>query len=105
MTLTTLRTEFFARGFNYLDDSGAGQTRATTWINDAYHEICEASDWPFLETTATPGAAPVTLTDLRKVLTVHDATTHLPLRPTNRKWIVAHYGDVASSTGSPRFYY
>lgn len=104
MDFAALQTEFFARGFDYLNDAGTGLTRAKRWINDSYNEICQTADWPFLE-TSTSGAAPQTLSDLRKVISVHDATNHLPLRPTTRKWIVSTFGDTASVTGSPRFYY
>lgn len=94
----------FYRGFDYLNDGGTGLARVKRWINDAYHEICQTADWPFLETT-TSSSAPVTLTDLRKVLTVHDATNRQPLRPTTRKWIIATFGENASTSGYPRFYY
>lgn len=46
--LQTLRTEFYARGFEYLADGGAGHIRANRFLNDAYQEVCEAGDWPFL---------------------------------------------------------
>src|SRR5205823_1084911 len=46
-----------------------------------------------------------TVTDLRKVLTVHVAANFLALRPTTRKWIVSMYGDVASTSGVAQYYY
>ena len=88
MDFSGLQTEFFARGFDYLNDAGTGLTRAKRWLNDAYHEICQTADWPFLETSVT-AANPQTLTDARKILTVHDATNHLPLIPTTHKWIAS----------------
>jgi hypothetical protein len=94
-----LQVDLMRRGFDQLD-----QDRLKRWINEAYHEICTAAEWPFLETSVT-AANPQTIADLRKVIAAHDATNRLPLRPTTRKWIVATYGDVASSTGSGRFYW
>jgi hypothetical protein len=101
LDFTTLQTEFFARGFDYLNDAGTGLIRAKRWINDSYNEICQTADWPFLETSVT-AANPQTIADARKILTVHDATNHLPLRPTTHKWIVTTFGDIASTVGLAR---
>lgn len=73
MTFQQLLTEFYARGFDYLNDSGAGETRAKLWINQSYQEICGLDDWPFLEATAT-GASPLTIADLRNILYLTDTT-------------------------------
>jgi hypothetical protein len=78
--------------------------RAKRWINDSYNEICQTADWPFLETSVT-ASNPQTIADARKILTVHDATNHLVLRPTTHKWIVTTFGDIASTVGLARFYW
>lgn len=80
------------------------QDRLKRWVNESYHEICNAADWPFLEAT-TSGAAPVTVADLRKVISVHDATNRIALTPTTRRWVLSHFGDIASTSGVARFYY
>ena len=78
MTFQQLLTEFFARGFDYLNDSGAGETRAKQWINQSYQEICGLDDWPFLEATAS-GGSPLTIADLRTILSLTDTTTNTNL--------------------------
>lgn len=103
MSLTTLLTEFYSYGFNYLDDSGAGATRATAFINSAYQELCNDSDWPFLEANAT-GTSTVTLTDLRKVESVVNTTTSDTLQQTDRRTLTNAYG-VLTATGTPTFWY
>jgi hypothetical protein len=103
MTFAQLRTEFFARGFDYLNDGGAGLDRVKRWVNEAMHELCEEADWPFLELT-TSGAAPLSITDLRKILSVYNSTKALPLQWVPRHHLVATYGDLQTA-GTPRFYY
>lgn len=68
-TFGDLQTEFYARGFDYLDQDAAGRTRAKRWLNQAYQELCEAQPWPFLETTVT-GPAPMGLDGIRAVRAV-----------------------------------
>jgi hypothetical protein len=63
-----------ARGF----DPDTSTTRLNYWINRAYHRICEREAWPFLETTTT-GTAPLSITDLRAVLSVVDSTNESTL--------------------------
>lgn len=94
MQFSALQTEFFARGFDYLNDAGAGLTRVKQWLNDAYHEICEAEDWPWLQTDAT-GAAPLTIADCRKVLAVRQGATVLPL--VEQRWIQEIFGDYTTA--------
>ena len=95
LTFGGLLTEFYARGFDYLDDSASGTVRAKRWINDAYHAINELDNWPYLEATAM-GAAPLTIADLRTIDSVYDVTNDqvLTLRAANE--LVTEYGDLAS---------
>lgn len=99
MNLGQMTMEVYRAGFDDL-----GPDRIKRWINESYHEVCNEADWPFLETSVT-AASPQTITDLRRVISVHDATNKLPLRPTSRSWIIATFGDTATATGSLRFYW
>lgn len=102
-TFATLQTEFFARGFDYLSDGGAGLTRAKQWVNDGYHALCEEEQWPFLETTAT-GTAPLTISDLRQILYVVDTTNDIRLREGDARDVVDLNPEVAT-TGTPSIYW
>lgn len=103
MNFTALQTEFFARGFDYLNADTAGQTRAKQWLNDSYHEICALDDWPFLENDQS-GAAPLTITDLRTVLSVLETVTSRELPWVDRRRLADVYGTVSTS-GTPQYYY
>lgn len=74
-TLTILLTEFYARGYDYLNDGGAGATRATRWANQANRKVITEELWPFRLTTAS-GNSPLTIATLGKVKTVVDATNN-----------------------------
>jgi hypothetical protein len=102
-TLTQLLTEFYARGFSYLNDGGAGATRATAWINQSYLNLCTRADFPFLFADAT-GTAPLTIADLRVVLSVYDATQKNPLVAIDRATLISTYKDL-TLTGTPRYWY
>lgn len=80
--LTGLRTRLRNKGFQYLTD-----TECDTLLNEAYLEICDLADWPFLHAT-TSGPAPLTITDLGRVLSVQDTGSLRPLRFTTREQIV-----------------
>jgi hypothetical protein len=98
-----LREEFFARGFEYLDDNASGLVRAKRWINDAMHMIDEMEDWPYLQASTT-GTAPLTISDLRKVESVSDAANFVRLRRRSRGELADTYADL-TTTGSPSEYY
>lgn len=103
LDFTALQTEFFARGFDFLNDAGAGLTRAKRWLNDAAHEIDELEDWPYLNASTT-GAAPLTIADLRTVESVAIVSDMLVLEPQDRRSLVDYYVDL-TTTGTPTFYY
>ena len=86
MDFAALQTEFYANGFDYLNDGGAGETRAKRWINQSYQELCALEDWPFLETTTT-GTAPLTISDLGKVLYVVNTDNYQTLWEADQKSI------------------
>lgn len=98
MNFATLQTELSDRGFAYLSAARLGQ-----YINVAYHELCDLEEWPFLETTAS-GAAPLTISDLRTVLSVYDSAGNINLTARERRALVDDYRDL-TTTGSPRFFY
>lgn len=104
MTFQEMLTEFYARGFDYLNDSGAGEVRAKRWINQSYQEICGLDDWPFLE-ASTSGACPLTISDLRTVMSVTDTTTKQPIGFVDRRTIYEAYPTADSMTGSGLFAY
>lgn len=98
-----LQTELYARGFAYLNDGGAGVTRAKRWINEAMHDIDDMERWDYLRATST-GAAPLTIADLGEVDTVHDASLMYPLGETTRDWLVETWGELTTA-GVPLYWY
>lgn len=104
MNFETLQDEFYARGFDYLDQTAAGQARAKRWLNQAHQELCEIERWPFLKTTAS-GAAPLTIADLGAVESVRDtAQSSASLEWKDLRGLAGSYGDL-TTTGSPRWFY
>lgn len=103
LTLSSLQTEVYARGFDFLDDGGAGVTRVTRWLNDAMHTVDELADWPYLNTTTT-GANPLTIADLRTIESVTDVALLNQLIPRDRRDLRNAYGDL-TTTGTALYYY
>ena len=103
LDFTALQTEFFARGFSYLNDAGAGLTRAKRWLNASMHDIDDMERWPYREATAT-GAAPLSVTDLGLIETVVDTTNNRQLEYRSRESLVEDYPDLTLA-GTPAFYY
>lgn len=99
MNLTAIQTEVQARGFDY-----ASTTRLNYWINRAYHRICEADDWTWLRTTTT-GSAPLTISDLRTVLSVVDTTTQSVLTGLDERTIIDQVDPILTTTGTPAYFY
>lgn len=99
--LSDLLTEFYAHGFDYLDDNAAGTTRAKRWINQAIGEINDMENWPYLE-TATTGTSPLTITDLKTVESVLTPTG--PLEMIDRRALSAQVDD-AALTGTATYFY
>lgn len=103
MDFAELTAAFYARGFNFMNDAGSEETRAQRWVNEAYHELCEEADWPFLETIVT-GTAPLALTRARNVSSVVNTTDQQTLIPTTQAWVNESYGTIPTG-GVPRYWY
>lgn len=98
-----LQTEVFARGFDYLNDGGAGVTRVKRFINDSMHQVDEMEKWDYLYASAA-GNAPLTVADLREAEAVFLTATSAPLAYQRRDILVAVYGDY-TVTGTPQYWY
>lgn len=81
----------------------ASDNECDSLLNQAYLELCEREEWPFLEADAT-GAAPLTIDDLRKVNTVRETTSGCWLERSSRQRIVTLSLD-PSTEGQPDVYY
>lgn len=103
LDFTALQTEFFARGFAYLNDAGAGLTRAKRFINDAAHEIDDLERWPYRAATTT-GTSPLTISDLGDIDTVLDSTNRRTLESNTRGVLLDTYGEL-TTTGSASWFY
>lgn len=101
LTLADLQTEFAARGASRLESSG--NTRKNYFLNKAANDIYERQSWPFLETTAT-GSSPLTISDVRQILSVTDSTNDAPLYPIDRR-NVSFADPTIDDTGSPTNWY
>lgn len=98
-----LYTELYARGFDYLNDGGAGVTRAKRWINDAAHQIDDLEPWLYLQASTT-GTAPLTIADLGRVESVVDVANRNVLTFLDRRDVTDMYADL-TTTGSPAYYF
>ena len=99
MNRSEMRVEVQARGFSHLSD-----TRVNQFLNSAYQELAVLENWPQLYGTAS-GAAPLTVADLRTVLSVFDtAQGTRKIEYADERDLRDSYGDV-SVTGSPHHYW
>lgn len=96
--LGQLRTQLRERGFNFLEDAECDRL-----LNDAYLEICDLDDWPFLQATAT-GPASLTIADLRTVTSVYDTTGRRHLDVTSYDELIQQCVDVTQA-GTPCVYW
>lgn len=101
-----LYVEFYARGFNYLNDGGAGVTRAKRFLNAAMHNINDMYKWQYMmaSTTATPSVAGAvtSITDIDEIESV--VVGGVPLVERSRSELVQMFGDL-TTTGTPEYYY
>lgn len=104
LDFTALQTEFYARGFDYLNDGGAGVTRAKRFLNDSMHRVNDMEPWCFLQTSTT-GVGPVTINDLGYgIESVVDVANLNPLMAVDRRLVTTEFADT-TSTGYAAFYY
>ena len=74
LTLADGRAELDARGYSRFADA-----RQNVWLNVAKNRFEDYPyDWPWLKATTT-GTAPLTISDLRRVRSVADSTSQVPL--------------------------
>ena len=98
-----MQTEFYARGYDYLNEDTAGRTRAKRWLNESYLELCERADWPFLEADIS-GVSPLTITDLRQVLSVYDNTQQIVIPGEDRRTLRDRHNDLTITGTATRWY-
>ena len=94
MNLGTARTELLARGFDYLSSS-----RANTMLTNAKNAFEDEWSWPWLEATTT-GTAPLTISDLKDVLSVVDTTNQVQLTGLDARDITDRDA-IVTTAGSP----
>lgn len=102
VTFSALLDELYGRGFDYLNQDSAGQTRAKRWVNQSYQQLCEEARWPFTEATAT-GLSPLSIPDLREVESVR-GTVGQRLQWLDRRTLIDSFGDLTTA-GSGRYWY
>lgn len=103
-TFAQAQTEFYARGFDYLNQDAAGRTRAKRYLVEAYLEdVCADEPWDFLR-TSTSGTAPLTVADLDTIISVKNTSQNYPLNGADQGWLEDTYLDL-ERTGFAEWYY
>lgn len=102
-TFLSLQNEVLARGADYLDTT-TDIARVKSWLNNAYTDICGRQPWPFLEVTLSNQNAPLSLTDLRAILSVVDETSLVPLEGIDRRDLSKVFMDL-TQTGFDVYWY
>lgn len=77
--------------------------RVGEYINRSYHWMCEYAEWPFLFTTSA-GAAPLTVSDLSRVLSVSDSTNAVGLDPSDMDSIL-NIDPSNATAGAAKYWY
>jgi hypothetical protein len=98
-TLATAEAELQARGYNRFST-----TRLDAWLNAAKNRFEDYADWPWLKTSTT-GTAPVTISDLRRVLSVVDSSSTLPVDQVDENAIIEFASGSLTLAGSPSGWY
>ena len=99
MNFAALLDEVNDRGYNHISD-----TRLGRYVNQSYKSICNRAPWPFLLTTTT-GVAPLTISDLRAVLSVVDTTNKTKLYHSDRRNLIESVSTDLTITGTPSYWY
>lgn len=98
MTVEEAVQEVVDRGYHYIS-----RPRIERWVLRCHKRLCNKHPWPFLRTT-TEGIAPLTITDLGKVLDVNDLTARENLDPSDAR-IVRREDPTLAATGTPEAWY
>jgi hypothetical protein len=104
MTFADLQSALFARGFDFMNDAGAGLARAKVFLNLGMHICDDAESWQYLQASTT-GTAPVTVSDLGRIESVVDVTNLNPLEFMSRRDVTNRYADLSLTGGFPAFYF
>lgn len=102
MTFKELWEEAASRGFRDMLDP-ARLPRLKQWVNEAYREIIDTAQWPFLEATKE-GTAPLTIADLGHVLSVTNKTVEAPVDFLDRRTAV-DLDPALDDTGTAQYWY
>jgi hypothetical protein len=97
-----IRQELKDRGFDHA--ASTNNNRVDRWVNQSYQSICDSQQWAFLEADAS-GSAPLTVSDLRAVLSVVDSTQKRQLPWINRQTLIKQYDTDLTTTGTPTCWY
>lgn len=98
--LTSADTELAARGY-----ARFSQTRRFAWLNAAKNRFEDYQyDWPWLKTSTT-GAAPLTVADLRRVSSVVDVASKLPVDQMDAAAVIEFASADLTIAGSPAAWY
>ena len=95
--LAELRADLIARGHDYLT-----RARANAAINNAYFELANLYDWPFLEYIDTV-STPLELRGVRKVISVNNTLTHAPVTYIDHS-VIARSGQRLDQIGTASYY-
>jgi hypothetical protein len=100
VNLAEARAELESRGYSRFTDA-----RLETWLNTAKTRFEDYPiDWPWLKTSTT-GTAPLTIADLRRVRSVADSTSQVPLDMVDAEDITDFYATNLALTGRPTGWY
>lgn len=102
-TLADGRTELSVRGYSRIVT--ASPARANVWLNEAKNRFEDFEyDWPWLK-TSTSGTAPLTIADLRRVLSVVDVSSKLPVDQVDASAVIEFASGDLTLTGFPSGWY
>lgn len=98
-TFGDLLGELAARGTDYLEPG-----RAERFLNRGYQMLCEEYPFDFLKKTVTAQAAPLTISDLREIVYVADATSNSELFELDERQ-VSELDPDSNETGTASYWY
>ena len=100
MNLATARAELESRGYARFTDA-----RLEIWLNTAKNRFEDYQfDWPWLKATTT-GTSPITISDLRRVRTVYDATNRRPLNGMEAEDVTDFFDTNLALAGPAMYWY